>query len=184
MSVIDLAPTILDITNIPIPTQMQGKSIFDVLKNPQIPGRRYIYSERNWHNCDEHIRSIRSSRFKLITNAYTDLPHGSPSDITKSPSWQSLYNLKSENQLNKAQSLLFTVPRPKEELYDIINDPNELNNIVNDPDYQDVLKELRHELAKWKEKTGDFPPEERRRKDNTDRITGIKYDQTRLPDAK
>jgi arylsulfatase A-like enzyme len=181
MSVVDLAPTLLEITGISIPPSMQGSSIYQTLLNPALGGREYIFSERNWHNCDEHIRSVRTDRYKLISNAYTDLPFGTPADISRSPSWLSLYALKQKNELSEAQSQIFQVPRPKEELYDLNKDPNELNNLVNDTDYQDILLNLREELDRWKQDTNDFGPEARRRKDNTDRITGVKFDQTGLP---
>ena len=29
-------------------------------------GRTYVFSERNWHDCDEHQRAVRTGRYKLI----------------------------------------------------------------------------------------------------------------------
>ena len=181
IGVIDLAPTILETAGVEIPEIMEGKSLLHILFNPDLPGSKYVYSERNWHNCDEHMRSIRSERYKLITNAYTDLPHGTAADITAGPSWQSLKKSRETGILTPLQAMIFTVPRPPEELYDIINDPDESDNLISNPQYQEIARELRKELRQWEERTGDFPPEQRRRKDNTDRFSGIKFDQTRLP---
>jgi arylsulfatase A-like enzyme len=181
MSVIDLAPTILDACRLELPEIMEGKSILNILSDPTLPGRKYIYSERNWHNCDEHIRSIRSEKFKFITNAYIDLPHGTPADLTASPSWKSLKILHDLGKLTPIQEMLFTVPRPAEELYDLQNDPYESKNLIADPAFQDIARELRNKLELWEKETNDFSPDERRRQDNTDRFTGVKFDQTRLP---
>ena len=183
-SVIDLTPTLLDITGIKIPENMSGKSIFNILKDQSLPGREYVFAERNWHNCDEHIRIVRSNNYKLISNAYTDLPFGTPADISKSPSWLSLFQLKQKNELSEAQKLIFQVPRPEYEFYDLINDPMELHNLINSNEYNNEIKQLKLTLEGWREKTNDFSPQERRRKDNTDRITGVKFDNTRLPDRK
>ena len=64
------------------------------MTDPPMPGRPYVFSERNWHNCDEHMRSLRTDRYKLIRNAYVELPHGTPADASRSPSWYSLIRLK------------------------------------------------------------------------------------------
>ena len=76
-SVIDLAPTFLDVAGIERPKDMQGRSMRGVLDDPTSAGRDSVFSERNWHNCDEHMRSVRTARYKLIKNAYLELPHGS-----------------------------------------------------------------------------------------------------------
>ncbi|UCH65265.1 MAG: sulfatase, partial [Ignavibacterium sp.] len=85
ISLVDLAPTILEIADVKVYDEMQGRSFYNILIDQSEPGRDYIFSERNWHNCDEHIRSVRSSKFKLIANSYINVPHGTAADITKSP---------------------------------------------------------------------------------------------------
>ncbi|MDX1700002.1 MAG: sulfatase, partial [Melioribacteraceae bacterium] len=118
-SVIDLAPTILGIAGIEVPDHMQGRSIKKVMSDQSTPGREYIFAERNWHNCDEHIRSVRNNNYKLISNSYIDLPFGTPSDISRSPTWKSLYELKLNEELTEAQGHLFEVPRSRYEFYDL-----------------------------------------------------------------
>ncbi len=173
MSVVDLAPTTLEIAGVAVPAHMQGKSFREIFNNQQLPGRDYVFSERNWHNCDEHMRSVRSSRYKLISNAYTELPHGTAADITGSTSWQSLFDLKQAGKLTPAQSLLFEVPRPRIEFYDLENDPWELHNIASVPENKKIVQEHYKVLQEWQNETGDFPPSTRRRADNFDRITGV-----------
>ena len=175
LSVIDLAPTFLELAGIKPPADVQGKSLGGVLKNPALEGRTHVFSERNWHNCDEHIRSVRTLRYKLIRNAYTELPHGSPADITGSPSWQSLKRLQKQGALTLPQRLLFQVPRPVIELYDLENDPWELDNVAGAPENAGRVRELTEVLDRWIEETGDFPPTRRRRDDNTDRVSGVKF---------
>lgn len=172
-SVIDLAPTLLDLAGQPVPEQMQGASILPVLDGQTIPAREYVFSERNWHDCDEHIRSLRTERYRLVRNAYIELPHGTPADIGGSPSFRSLYELKEEGNLTPAQSRLFEVPRPRIELYDLKEDPWEVDNLAAHPDYWEKARELARVLDQWIEDTGDFPPYIRIRDDHTDRMTGV-----------
>lgn len=175
MSVIDLAPTCLDAAGLAVPALMHGDSILQGLKSPDRLARDDAFSQRNWHNCDEHMRSIRTERYKLITNAYTDLPHGTAADIGESMAFKDLLAAKAAGRLTKVQSLLFAAPRPAVELYDIQADPYELTNIADDPDNAQIKSELHDRLEAWRSDTGDFPPSRRRRADNTDRITGEKF---------
>ena len=135
----------------------------------------HAFCQRNWHNCDEHMRGIRTGRYKLITNAYTDLPHGTAADIGSSPAYKDLLAARSSGQLTPAQQRLFEVPRPAVELYDLDADPFELDNRADDPGLADVRADLLGRLETWHQATGDFPPWRRRRADNTDRQTGVKF---------
>jgi len=173
-TIIDLSPTILDITGIKIPDFMHGESVLQTLSDITVPGREYVFSQRNWHDADEHMRSLRTDRYKLIRNdSYTELPHGTPADIGGSPTFRSLMTSKENGGLNDYQSRLFDVPRPRIELYDLAVDPWEINNVAADPDYWELARELSAVLDQWMEETGDFSPHVRVRDDHTDRLTGV-----------
>lgn len=175
-SVIDLAPTLLDLVGRTPPDHMQGQSILETLREPAAAeGRTYVFSERNWHDADEHMRSVRTDRYKLIRNAYTELPHGTPADIGNSPSWFSLLKRKEQDKLTHAQSRIFEVPRPAVELYDLQNDRWEVDNLADDPEHRSTAMDLARRLDEWIEETGDFPPTQRKRADHTDRVTGMRF---------
>ncbi|WP_374764052.1 sulfatase family protein [Yunchengibacter salinarum] len=174
-SVIDLAPTFVDLAGMAVPDVMQGQSIKAGLFNPDRLSRAQAFSERNWHDTDEHIRSIRTERYRLIHNAYVHLPHGSPADVSESPTWRALYARKQAGTLTPAQARLFEVPRPEIEFYDLEADPWEVTNLAGDPAYRALIRDHFAELARWRESTGDFPPHERRRAGHTDRVTGVYF---------
>ncbi|MCC5932356.1 MAG: sulfatase [Cyclobacteriaceae bacterium] len=180
VSLINLAPTFLDLAGQNIPESMFGRSLRNLLHNQGFKGDEYVFSERNWHDCDEHMRSVRSDTFKLIKNAYIEWPHGTAADLAGSPSHQDLLKLKKEGKLNEHQSLIFQVPRPVIELYNVIDDPYEFNNLAYDARYRPVIRKLHGVLLDWMESTNDFPPETNRRHDNTDRVTGTHFDSRQL----
>ncbi|GHS92399.1 heparan N-sulfatase [Bacteroidia bacterium] len=173
ISTIDLAPTLLDVAGIPVPSDMYGTGFKDILFNPVKRGREYIFSERNWHNTDEYIRCVRTETRKLIYNAYYELPHGTPIDLTTSPSWYELKKRQKEGFLTLAQGLIFTVPRPMVEIYDLTEDTYELHNVADEQRYYDDGMELAKLLREWQSETGDHPWWKRRRPDQNDRITGF-----------
>jgi len=175
MSVIDLAPTLLSIAGAEVPQVMQGVNIASGLRDPSLWRRTEAFSERNWHDTDEHIRSVRTERFRLVYNSYIELPFGSPGDVSRSPSWRDLRKSKRDGSLTPAQQLLFETPRPAIEFYDSAHDIWETTNLAGNPDYDEAIREHFAILKKWSDETGDFPPTRRRRADYVDRVTGVLY---------
>lgn len=175
VSVIDLAPTCLALAGVRQPRSMRGESLLPALADPTTLTSRAAFSERNWHDTDEHIRSIRTDRYRLIHNAYTERPFGSPADVSESVSWRALYDLKRAGRLSAAQRRLFAVPRPEIEFYDTLEDPWEIDNLAGLPEHKAALREHFALLEAWREETGDFPPTRRRRGDHTDRVTGVHF---------
>ncbi|HXI01515.1 MAG TPA: sulfatase [Sphingobacteriaceae bacterium] len=172
VSTIDLAPTVLDLTGLQIPKNMLGKSLLPIINKKGDFKREYAFSERNWHGIDEHLRSVRTLKYKLISNEYETLPHGSPSDLSDSPSWKSLYVLNKSDGLTASQKRIFLYPRPKLELYNLKKDPNEMQNLASDPKYTKILEGLSNTLRVWQVSTKDVSLDDHLKQDKTDRFTG------------
>ena len=68
-----------------------------------------------------------------------------------------MYDLHQKQQLTPPQLALMASRLPKEELYDVEDDPFETTNLIDspDPDHQRVLSGLRAELKHWIEETQD-----------------------------
>lgn len=172
ISAIDLAPTVLEIAGIDSPSDMQGKSLVPVIEDKEGFSRPFAFSERNWHGADEHIRSVRNLRYKLITNEFEDVPFGSPSDIVESDSWQDLYRRKQSGNLTGVQGMLFRHPRPAREFYDLKTDPDETKNLADDPRYAEVVAQFDSALQEWQRVTNDVREDQHPKEDKTNRFTG------------
>jgi N-sulfoglucosamine sulfohydrolase len=177
VSLVDLAPTLLELAGARPPEAMQGRSFGELLTHPEsYPGRTHVFSERNWHDCDEHQRAVRTGRFKLIrTDAYAELPLCIAADIAASPSFRALRARNERQRLTPAQQRLFESPRARLELYDLDDDPWELHNVAANHRYAEEVKALAGVLQEWMEQSDDFPAAYRVRDDNTDRITGVPF---------
>jgi N-sulfoglucosamine sulfohydrolase len=175
VSTIDLMPTLLELAGGRAPESVQGESFRELLTAPEAyTARKYVFSERNWHDCDEHQRSVRTARYKLIrTDAYTGLPLCTAADVGGSPSFLALRARAKAGRLTTAQRRLFEAPRARLELYDLDRDPWELTNLADDPAQAARVRELAAVLQEWMESTDDFPAAYRVRDDHTDRITGV-----------
>lgn len=148
-----------------------------VFNNLNTPGYEYVFSERNWHGTDEHIRSVRTEKYKMIVNEYPYLPVGNIGDLAESGAWFSLLKAYRNSKLKQNYWQSFKFPRTQVEIYDLENDPNELHNLAEDGSWQSfrISKLLMPLLDKWKKETKDIPPYLRKRTDKCDRLTGLPF---------
>jgi len=147
VSFVDLAPTLLSLTNITIPDYMQGEAFLGKQKKKP---RKYAYLFRG--RMDERIdmmRAVRDKKFKYIRNYIPHRIYGQHLQYLWTPpstrSWETEFLA---GRCNTAQSI-FWQTKPTEELYDITRDPWEVNNLASDPSYQNVLKRMQKELNNW-----------------------------------
>lgn len=150
---IDIAALSLAAARIPKPASMQAR---DILSKDYKP-RTFIVSARD--RCDEtveHIRCVRSQRFKYIRNFLPNRPHLQPCAYKDAKDVLiALREAHSSKLLNSVQMRLFAQTRPKEELYDLDADPHEIRNLAADPKMQDVLTTMRNQLERWMKETND-----------------------------
>ncbi|WP_165251142.1 sulfatase family protein [Paludisphaera soli] len=154
VSHIDLAATSLALARAPIPASMQAHDLFAKDYRP----RDAVFSARD--RCDEtvdHIRSVRTDRFKYIRNFLPERPMLQPNRYKDAkPILRRLRELHAQGKLDELQErLLFSPTRPKEELYDLQADPHELRNLADDPAHRDTLEALRKRLDDWIVETND-----------------------------
>jgi N-sulfoglucosamine sulfohydrolase len=159
VSVIDIAPTFLDVAGIDPPKSFQGKSFAKLFENPYQDFRNYVFAEHNWHDYEAHERMVRNKDYMYILNSRPDKPQMGPADAVESPSFQELVEIKEKGKLTEIQTDVFITPRPNEELYYYPDDPLQLLNVASIPEQQDELEKLRNILQKWMEETDDNIPE-------------------------
>lgn len=170
ISSVDIAPTLLDITKINIPKIMEGQSFLPLLKNQKTNTRGFIFAEDHWHDFEDLTLAARSKQYKYIQNIYNDLPATPSADAGRSITFKAMINLKEKGELNNAQLNCFKV-RPKQELYDVVEDPDELNNLAENTNYKEVLETHKKALEQWKVETN-FKIPLNRTPDEFDRETG------------
>ncbi|MDY8134179.1 sulfatase [Aquimarina sp. 2201CG5-10] len=161
ISGLDLGISSLVLADIPVPDYMEGKNMF----NPK-DKREYVISTRD--RCDftiDRIRSVRSKEFKYIRNFMTDRPYTQPTymDVDGIDFVKVMHQLHAENKLDTIQDRFMSDDRPKEEFYNLREDPFELNNLADDPKYAQVIKEYANVLDAWINETddkGQYPEDE------------------------
>jgi arylsulfatase A-like enzyme len=152
VSGLDITATSLALAGIPIPDYVEGQDLFAKRFKP----REYVISARD--RCDytiDRIRTVRTKNFRYIRNFFTDRPYMQPNyrddwDIT-----QLMRKLHVEGGLNEIQDVFWSKERPKEELYDLENDPHEIHNLAEESSYSIELKRHRNILENWIEESDD-----------------------------
>lgn len=69
VSLVDVMPTLLEMTDIPVPSQVQGASLMPLFFNPEKKLDSYAYAETfypRFHFGWSELKSIQNGRFKLI----------------------------------------------------------------------------------------------------------------------
>ncbi|MCQ6558420.1 sulfatase family protein [Paenibacillus mendelii] len=122
---VDFAQTFLDYAGIPAPSDMQGRSLRNVLQGDTPQDWRTSMYYRYWMHLDDHHNvyshyGIRTHRYKLIYYYAEALGTMGSKEETRPPEW---------------------------ELFDLEQDRFEMNNMYGNPEYADLAAQLKKELA-------------------------------------
>ena len=140
---LDIFPTLCELAGVPLKPWLQGSSLLPLLEAPGRALHQEIFAGATWHAAYEPQRAVRTLRWKYIRRfGDRDLPvlancDDSPSkDVLLRHGW-------GERRL------------PREQLCDLVFDPNEAANLADRGDAQPVLDDLRRRLDEWMAATAD-----------------------------
>ncbi len=143
VSHIDIYPTVCEYLGIERPPFLEGVSLLALLRGETASVREEIFAGSTWHAAYEPQRAIRTERHKYIrrwgerrTPVLANTDDGPSKDLLLAAGW-------AERDI------------PREQLYDLLYDPNEADNLVDDPAYAAVLADLRARLQAWMRDTKD-----------------------------
>lgn len=150
ISFVDLAPTILLMAGVDIPSFMSGRPI------QCQTSRRYIYATRDRiDEVQDRQRAVRDKRFKYIRSWHPKLPGGHVLQFRDHQSMtRAMRKLFNEGRLTPEQARWFG-PVGEEQLYDLALDPFEINNIASDSNYRETLNRMREAMQRWQTRIGD-----------------------------
>lgn len=160
VSVIDIAPTLMELTNTKPSEKFQGKSFAEILNNPTKEIRKYAFTEHNWHDYQAYERSIRTKEFIYIENSLPQLTNIGAIDVMGGGAGQSLFEGMESNSLNKVQKEIFLKPQASSALFERANDYYQFNNLINNPKYDSIKNSLKQTLKDWMITTRDTKPKE------------------------
>ena len=171
VSIIDVAPTLLEIAGVKPGRTFQGRSFSRLFTDPLQKFRHFTFSEHNWHDYEACERQVHTQRWLYLINKRPQFDAWGPADAVVSPSMYELYEAYKNNTLTGPQKNIFVKPRPVEELFDCKNDKFQYLDLANNPHYIKIKDKLADILAEWQAETVDTCPEHLT-PDHFDRVTG------------
>jgi N-sulfoglucosamine sulfohydrolase len=154
VSFVDLAPTVLALAGVEIPTHLQGR----VLVGPRAaPAPELVFAARDRMDIEyDMMRSARDARFLYIRNFSPELPYaGHIIYRNQSAIMQDWLRLQAERKLTGAAALWMRTQRPAEELYDTKVDPHQTHNLSAEPAHIATLARMRNAVTAWMARIGD-----------------------------
>jgi arylsulfatase A-like enzyme len=143
VSQIDLYPTFCDLADVETPGFAQGCSLLPMMRGDSPTTRDAVFTELTYHTAYDPQRAIRTPRWKYIRH-FDDYGRPVLPNIDDSPS----KDLFIEAGWGEREV-------PREELFDLILDPDEGNNLAGEPAFEHVRAELRERLETWMRDTDD-----------------------------
>ena len=128
VALVDIAPTLLDLADVPVPDEMQGVSVKSLLEGDSSNWRQELFLE-NMMTIQNYprIEAVRTKKWKYIR--YFD----------------------KKNDQDYADMLVASINGEKpiyEELFNIENDPDEVNNVIADFGNREIADTLRQSVAR------------------------------------
>ena len=160
VSLMDLGPTVMSLLNIKPPIHYDGKAFAGAFE--EAPRSFAFGSADRFDEAVDMQRSVLDGRYVYIKNFMPELPliyrNKYREQITMNAK---LIELNRTKKLEGDAAYIFMETKPREELYDLENDPFEVHNIAYDPDQSIRLEKFRKALADWQLEIGDkgFIPE-------------------------
>src|SRR5262249_1653678 len=99
------------------------------------------------------MRSITTPKYKYILNLAHERPFPFSTDLWGSATWQGIR--KRGDKMMGQRSVAAYMQRPKEELYDLSQDPTELKNLAGEAAHAQALTDLRQRVRAWQRETND-----------------------------
>ena len=164
VSLVDILPTVVEIAGGKAPAEpdeIDGQSLVPFLKGEKANHRNFVFGSHTGDGTMNQapMRMIRTSRYKYIINLAPEVLYNTHINLAVDHDgghqyWLSWLN-RSYSDEHAASVLWRYHNRPKEELFDILSDPNELRNLASNPNYDEIIQHFRVQMQDWRQKQGD-----------------------------
>jgi len=143
VSQLDIFPTLCELLELDPPDRLEGRSLLPLIRGEVDQINDAVFSELTYHAAYEPMRGVRTDRWNYVRR-FSSRDRPVMSNCDDGPSKDLLVrNGWTDTSL------------PREELYDLVFDPQEANNIAAHESSEQVLQAMRQRLSDWMRQTND-----------------------------
>ncbi|MEM7474238.1 MAG: sulfatase [Planctomycetota bacterium] len=156
VSAVDFIPTLAEVMQFDVPTDLDGRSFAAVLRDETQADRNFIVKEYNENSGSKRnpMRAIETKDYLYLFNPWSNGKLIMATATNGTQTWKRMKSLASSDPKIAARVRLMEY-REVEELYHVGSDPDCLVNLINDPEHELAAQKLRSQLATHMEKTKD-----------------------------
>jgi N-acetylglucosamine-6-sulfatase len=136
---VDMAPTLLDLAGVPVPSYMQGKSFKPILQGKSVKWREDFLYHYYLEFDLAKMPPEQKERFQKMSKNFDPGPLLTPENMAV--------------RTNEWKYITYPGINDIDELYNLKNDPYEMKNLASDLKYADVLKNMKTRMIQLVEET-------------------------------
>lgn len=144
VSIVDLAPTIIELAGLDVAAEFQGRSFIEAFNNPAYQHRKYVFAEQNNHATARSHTAVRSDDYLLIRNHFfNDFCARGMTGL-----WRGIAEANKNGVATPVQTLCY-LPPPPVQFFQVEDEGYEGVNLAGSQDHAGNQKRLEQALDEW-----------------------------------
>ena len=163
VSTLDLMPTLLEATGLPIPVKQDGRSMLSILEGGRQKNRDAVFTTYNYITPGQQVfpmRAVHTKEWSYVFNPWSDgvkkrlQSNGNPTENQSGLTFAAMQKaaLTDPEMKERMDTILL---RRRDELFDLGNDPYSFENMAESPEYRKQLKKMKKRLISEMERSED-----------------------------
>lgn len=157
VGVVDILPTLCEAAGLPIPGEMDGRSLVEVLRGEKQEGRDYVYVmyEENVGGNRQPTRAVLSRDYGYVYSPWSDGERTFATATRGMASTREIVRLAESGDVDMQARYDLFLHRVPEEFYHYKKDPDALCNLIDDPAQHKRLTTFRARMKAFMVESGD-----------------------------
>jgi len=155
VSTLDLMPTLLEATGLPIPVKQDGRSMLSILEGGRQENRDAVFTTYNYITPGQQVfpmRGVHTKEWSYVFNPWSDgvrkrlQGNGNPTENQSGLTFAAMLRA-AKTDPSMAERVDTILHRRRDELFDLRKDPYSFDNLAEHPEHAKQLKRMKQLVA-------------------------------------